>query len=446
MKILTLLRRQTGLNLTHAQVERAVTQRMRALGAHNRALYEEALSPQELDELAELVVVPESWMFRDADSFRAASDFVRARLAAAPQSPLRILSMPCAGGEEPYSMAMALFDAGVAPQSYRIDAVDLSREAINVARRARYTKNAFRGNELSFRDRFFALEGERYQLSDRVRAQVDFRQGNLLTLDVSAAAGTYHVIFCRNLLIYFDEPTVEKAIRQLHTLLADDGLLLAGYAELPWFCRYGFAASREDGAFVLRKELAKPVSGQNRTATIRTLRSSTGSDLRASPPRPMQALAKAQVSPVPPAFSAPASPPAPTRIGAAHQASAPAARPATAQAKQRPSAAALLELARACADAGKLDEAEQHCAAALASQDWLAEAYYLMGLVSTAKGLPQAAFDQWRRCVYLDPTHYEGLCHLALAAFDRGDTAAADNYRQRAARVFAKRADHGDAA
>jgi chemotaxis protein methyltransferase WspC len=409
MNIHTLLRRQTGLNLTVAEVERAVTQRMRARGILARDSYSQAMSPQELDELAELVVVPESWMFRDPDSFRAASDFVRARLAASPHGALRILSMPCAGGEEPYSMAMALFDAGVAPGAYRIDAVDLSREAISVARRARYTQNAFRGNDLAFRERYFVPDGDRYQLADSVRAQVDFKQGNLLTLDVSAAAGTYSVIFCRNLLIYFDEPTVQKAIGQLRTLLADDGMLLAGHAELPWFCRYGFAASRKDGAFVLRKDTAPAGTAQR------------------AEPRPLRAPYRAIVPAAP--ASAPKTPSKPA---------APAARPST--------PAALLELARSCADNGQLDQAIQHCETALAMQGELPEAFYLMGVVNASKGQPAAAFDQWRRCVYLDPNHYEALCHLALLASDSGDAKGADAYRQRAARVFAKRAAHGGAA
>jgi chemotaxis protein methyltransferase WspC len=418
MKIHTLLRRQTGLNLTVAQVERAVTQRMRARGILVRDKYAEGLSPQELDELAELVVVPESWMFRDADSFRAASDFVRARLGADPKSAVRILSMPCAGGEEPYSMAMALFDGGVAPDAYRIDAIDLSREAIAVARRASYSQNAFRGTELSFRDRYFVSEGERYQLSDRVRSQVDFRQGNLLTLDVSAAAGTYSVIFCRNLLIYFDEPTVEKAIGQLRTLLADDGMLLAGHAELPWFCRYGFAASRRDGAFVLHKAAA--TAAPRGPAVPRPLRSAPGA--RASMTPPTLKPAAPQGAPRTPLKAAPA----------------PAAK--------APTAAALLELAGKCADCGQLEQALQHCEAALASQAELPEAFYLMGVVSASKGQPAAAFEHWRRCVYLDPNHYEALCHLALLASDGGDAKGADAYRQRAARVFAKHAAHGGGA
>ncbi len=202
-------------------------------------------------------------------------------------------------------------------------------------------------------------------------------------------------------------------------MLAEDGILLAGHAELPWFCRYGFAASRKDGAFVLRKDSAPAASAARRPAPLRALHAPARP---AVPVAPAARLHKMIV---------PTTPLAPTRpvLQAA------AARP--------PSAAALLELARQCADAGQLDQALQHCEAALASQGELPEAFYLMGVVSASKGLPALAFDHWRRCVYLDPVHYEALCHLALLAFDNGDAKAADAYRQRAARVFAKRAANG---
>jgi chemotaxis protein methyltransferase WspC len=422
MKIHTLLRRQTGLNLTVDQVDRAVRQRMRTRGLADKEAYAAALSPQELDELAELVVVPESWMFRDPDSFRAACELVRARLDADPASTVRILSMPCAGGEEPYTMAMALFDVGVPAHAYRIDAVDLSREAIASARRASFSQNAFRGTELAFRDRYFTQDGARYQLSDRVRAQVDFRQGNLLTLDVSAAAGTYNVIFCRNLLIYFDDPTVAMAAAQLRTLLADDGILLAGHAEMPAFCRHGFASSRDDGSFVLRK-VGAPAPSRIRPFALRPLQGKT---------LPQAAMAPASALRLAPIKKPPA-------------ATAPAATAQLAPKPQAPTAPELLALAQRCADSGQPAQALQHCEAALATGGELPQAHYLMGLVSASMGQPDTAFDHWRRCVYLEPGHYEALCHLALLAFDKGDANGADAYRQRAARVFARRADSGSA-
>ncbi|RSZ57249.1 protein-glutamate O-methyltransferase CheR, partial [Massilia atriviolacea] len=251
-----LLQQVTGLNLTEAVVGRAVERRMQATALEDARAYERLLagSAQELSALTELVVVPESWMFRDAEAFVAATAFIGRRLAASAARPVRILSVPCAGGEEPYSMAMSLYSAGVASADYAIDAVDLSEVALARARAGLYTRNAFRGRHLDFRERFFKPAGAEFQICDEIRRQVSFEQANLLDPGFSSRPGYYDVIFCRNLLIYFDDPTVALAIASLARLLAGDGILFAGYAEVPAFCRNGFTSLRAPGAFALEKD------------------------------------------------------------------------------------------------------------------------------------------------------------------------------------------------
>ena len=183
-----LLQRETGLDLAPKAVERAVAARMAARGLESAGDYLRRITPGELAELVELVVVPESWMFRDPEAFAAATELARTRLAKAPARQLRFLSVPCASGEEPYTIAMSLQDAGIAPSSCLIDAVDLSAAAIARARCGRYTKNAFRGSRLEYRDRHFTRVGEEYEIAAPLRAQVNFAQGNLLAFDVSAQA------------------------------------------------------------------------------------------------------------------------------------------------------------------------------------------------------------------------------------------------------------------
>jgi chemotaxis protein methyltransferase WspC len=388
-----LLQRETGLDLSEAAAERAVAERMAQLGHSDSAAYLRAIDPNELKALIELVVVPESWMFRDADAFAATTRLVRERLAAAPARLVRILSVPCAGGEEPYSIAMALKDAGVAPGATLIEAIDLSEASLERARRGRYTRNAFRGTDLAFRERHFTQDGAEYQISQSLRDQVSFRQGNLLTLDADANAGRYDVLFCRNLLIYFDDATTAAAIAKLRLLLADDGVLFAGYAEVPAFCSHGFAALRLPGAFALQKE----------------------------------ERALAALEPV-----------APKRVRAA-VAVRPAARPAPPPPKPVPKPiepGLLLERAARLANQGDYAGAAGACHTVLASDPAAAEAYFILGLVSECEGKPGAAGDYWRRCVYLQPDHYQALCHLALLAEHNGDAAQAGVFKQRAARVY----------
>lgn len=414
MSLRDLVRRETGLDLSESVIARAVARRMSACGSTGAADYAARMTPEEFRLLTELLVVPESWMFRDAEAFAAAAAFVQRRLAASPARAVRLLSIPCAGGEEPYSMAMALQDAGVAGHQYRIDAVDLSDVALARARRGRYTKNAFRGHNLAFRERYFTREGNEYQIDAAMRAQVRFSQGNLLAAD-AAPAGGYDVVFCRNLLIYFDEPTVAAAIARLDALLLDDGLLFAGYAEVPAFCRNGFATFRAAGAFALQKARA---AGQPQPV----------------PPAACAAPARAARPPVPPVPRR-----QPPRPAAAAPKRAPAAAPAATDWQ------ALLGGARKLADQGDYENAAAACLRVLEANPGAAEAnaeaYFILGMLSECDSNPAAAEDYWRRCVYLRPDHYDALCHLALLAGGRGDAAQAAAFRQRAARVWERGRD-----
>jgi len=407
-----LLRAASGLDVSEAAAERAVRERLIGRGHLPGAALQDVaeaylanLTPAELAALIELVVVPESWLFRDPDAFAAATAFVQRRLQQAPERPLRILSLPCAGGEEPYTMAMALLDAGVPASSCRIDAIDLSQVALTRARTGWFSRNAFRGADLAFRERHFVPAGAGYQISEALRGQVNFSQGNILTIDCATQAGRYDVIFCRNLLIYFDAPTSAAAVGVLRALLADDGMLLAGYAEVPTFCANGFHALRLPGAFALQKNPA-PVA--------------------LTPPAPTPARAPVR-APAPrlvqPRAADPTPPPAPTAANAAQ----------------------MLADAQRLADGGDYPGAASICRRLLQLDAGAetADAYYLLGLIADLEHQPDAAAGHWRRCVYLRPDHYEALCQLAILAERTGQDDAA-SLRQRAARVYQRRQSGAD--
>ncbi|SFM88129.1 CheR family methyltransferase [Rugamonas rubra] len=422
MSPLALLRRACGLNLSEAQAERAVAARMAHTGAADRAAYLAAVTPAEIAALVELVVVPESWLFRDPQAFAAAADFVLRRLAgpAGAARPLRILSVPCAGGEEPYSIAMALCDAGVAPAAYAIDAVDISAANLARARAGVYGRNAFRGDELGFRQRHFSAAGaQQYRVAEGIARQVRFEQGNLLELGAGLAPGHYDLIFCRNLLIYFAPATSAAAIARLDALLADDGQLFAGYAEVPTFCQHGFVSLAYPLAFGLRKR------GAAAPAVAAPLPVPAGAPRRTLS---YPAAASGALAAVPAAAA-----PAPAQLGAAG-----AAPPATAAATA-PAATAQAELlpqARRLADLGQFQQAGAACLAWLEQHPDSAEAYFILGLLMERAEQPQQAREHWRRCIYLQPDHYQALCHLALLAEQQSDRATAIALKARAARIY----------
>ena len=405
----TLLRRATGLSVSKSVAERAVGQRMEQTGFADSEAYLQAITPAEMTQLIELVVVPESWLFRDPQAFYATVELVQERWARGRAT--RILSIPCAGGEEPYSMAMALRDGGVPKQAFSIDAYDLSPGCIERAQAGIYGRNAFRAQDVAFRERYFThVADDAYRIIDALREQVTFRQGNLLQFDTATYKKHYDVIFCRNLLIYFDKPTTRAAIANLSALLADDGMLLAGYAEVPSFCQNGFAPLQFRQAFALKKEATPPA------AVIQVAALPPARALRSVPPAPRPAPARATAAPLP---------------------AAPRPRPVPVQTPPAPTD--LLAEARLLADRGLLREAGEKCHAHLARVPEAAEAYFMLGIINELAGKMDLADDYWRRCIYLQPDHYEALCHLALLAERNGNHTAATTLKARAARIYQRR-------
>ena len=224
-----LLRQTMGLDVASigaSALERAVRERQRACSVEDTNQYLERVraSKAELQALIETVIVPETWFFRDRDAFAALVRFVHDEwLPLHTDGCLRLASLPCSTGEEPYSMAMALLDAGVRPSRFRIEAIDICERSLAHARRAVYGKGSFRGDELSYRERHFKPHPGGHILSDAVRQQVNFQQANLLNPGFLPGAEIYDVIFCRNMLIYFDGETQDRAVSLIERLLVPNG-------------------------------------------------------------------------------------------------------------------------------------------------------------------------------------------------------------------------------
>ena len=227
-----LLKRKMGLDsrsIGAAAVERAVRHRMSATGVDDERDYlmRVQASPAEMQLLIESVVVPETWFFRYPESQQAMAQLACERLfgaGAADERVLRVLSLPCSSGEEPYSIAMALLDAGVPASRFQIDALDISERVVQFARRGLYGRNSFRGDALDYRDRYFTETGDGHQLSAQVMERVRFQSGNLFDAGLLAHAPAYDFVFCRNLLIYFDQATQERAVQVLRRHTREDGV------------------------------------------------------------------------------------------------------------------------------------------------------------------------------------------------------------------------------
>ncbi len=276
-----LLKASIGLDagsVGESSIERAVQERLSACALPDRHAYWERVrsSGTELQALIEEVIVPETWFFRDREAFAVLAGIGHEKwLRASADGVLRLLSLPCSSGEEPYSMAMALLDASIPADRFRIDAVDVSARAIAQAERAVYGRNSFRGQDLAFRDRHFEATALGYRPNDSVRHQVQFRQGNLLAADLLPGLDLYDVIFCRNLLIYFDRATQDRAVGVLQRLLTSNGTLFVAPSETAFAARPRLRIC-EDSAGVCVSQIGRRLrrSGSRPFARSRARRSS----------------------------------------------------------------------------------------------------------------------------------------------------------------------------
>jgi len=185
-------------------------------------------------EVVEAMTTNETFFFRDKlpfDHFR--QTMMPALLAArAREKRIRIWCTAASTGQEPYSLAMILRGLGAAIAGYRIEivATDLSSEVLEKAKVGIYTQfEVQRGLPVQLLVKFFDQRGETWQLAPELRSMVQFRPLNLLN-DFSSL-GTFDIVFCRNVLIYFDQDTKIAVLNRIARQMPEDGYLVLGAAE-----------------------------------------------------------------------------------------------------------------------------------------------------------------------------------------------------------------------
>ncbi|AYN14696.1 chemotaxis protein CheR [Pseudomonas monteilii] len=409
------LRERIGLDVESVgapMVERALRQRCVAMNAIDLDDYWLRLqqSADEQQALIEAVIVPETWFFRYPESFTALASLAHKRLAElAGARPLRLLSLPCSTGEEPYSLAMALLDAGIAPGAFLIDGMDISPNSVAKAGQAVYGRNAFRGSDLGFRERYFDALDEGHRLHERVQQQVSLQVGNVLDPALATRDGLYDFVFCRNLLIYFDVATQQRVFEVLKRLLHPQGVLFIGPAEGSLLARMGM----------------RPLGIAQSFAYVRQEGSSTPQAAVPAQPARRTVLPQAPVGYPPPVA------PLPRPLRAVPV----VARPAPAREPKREDANELLASIARLANAGASEQARAECQRYLGQYAPSAQVYYWLGLLSDTDGDAQQALTHYRKALYLEPQHPEALVHLAALLAAQGDQAGARRLQERAARV-----------
>ena len=336
----------------------------RALDEAEAARLDRAAGPApSAEDLLESLVVHETWFFRDPGAFTHLAEEAAQRPA-----PLTILSAPCSTGEEAYSAAIALREAGLAPGAFRITGVDVSARALGKAREGRYRPSSLRAADHAWERRWLSRAGADVALSRELQGTVTFEEANLVAPDALSGHPAFDVVFCRNLMVYLTDDAKRRLADNLARLVAPGGLLLLGPADMIDDARF----TREGPAdrFAFRKGAGGPSSWRKRGR------------------RPSLSGVAPAPSPAPP-------PPVVERRA--------------------------IDRARDLADRGRLDEAMALCERALAAGERAADAHALMGTIEHARGHKAEAMAAWQRAVLLDPDQAEATVQLALGLRAAGD-------------------------
>lgn len=329
--------------------------------------------------LLEAVAVHETFFFRqrddlDAIDWRALLTNARAGGSAA----VRTWVAGCSTGEEAWTLAILATEALGEPAPVSLLATDLSAAALRRAEQARYNARSVRHVEVGLHDRYFEQVGKEWTVGQALRRLVRFQQHNLVT--DPPPGERFELIMCRNVLIYFDAPTVERVVRSLERALAPGGMLVFGAADR--LCRLPDATRPAPARSAPR--VARPAASWRarlgRQADEQTAGVSTQAPAGAS-----------------------------WRTPSREDDTAVTAATATASdSNSTPLAAAL-----AAADAGRMAEALAATERALAADPLDADAHYIRGVAQLGDGDGPAAAASLRRALYVDPG-------FALAAFQLG--------------------------
>lgn len=419
-----LLSKKIGLDAStigSSKISRATEIRRLACGEPDLQTYLKRLQtePQELEELIESVIVPETWFFRDRKPFEFLGRYVMSEwLPSQRNSTLRVLSLPCCTGEEPYSIAITLLEAGLNPNQFYIDAIDISKYSLSKAQKAIYGKKSFRGQEFSQKQHYFQQTAEGYQVSELVRRRVNFSYGNLLEL-FKKDKNKYDVIFCRNLLIYFEDNARSQALKTLEILLTPNGLLFLGSAETGMLNTPKLVSVRQPFTFAYQKveNLAKQENSKLSTMSSLAEKLTNVQQKKSTFLTPVDFQVKnawtEQIRKKLSDYPAQITP------------------PISKVTRENIQALPNLQTARNLANQGKLEEAASLCKTYLNENSTSAEAYVLLGEIYQGLGNEEESEKSFQKAIYLDPNHYDALMHLALLKEHQGEFSSAQLIRQR---------------
>jgi chemotaxis protein methyltransferase CheR len=189
----------------------------------------------EFDQIFDLVTTNETYFFREPAQLQAfIEEVIPDILSRKSVKKVRIWSAGCSSGEEPYSIAMLLDDAGwYEHAAFEIFASDINQQVLQKARKGQYRENAFRATEPKLRAKYFTRDADAntWRVNDEIRNRVSFGRLNLYDEARVSLLGHLDLVFCRNVIIYFDDASKKVVVNNFYNRLTEGGYLLLGHSE-----------------------------------------------------------------------------------------------------------------------------------------------------------------------------------------------------------------------
>jgi chemotaxis protein methyltransferase CheR len=247
-----------------ASLRARLAPRLDLLGLHSFEDYHRYLrfAPERAEEQQRMVshlTNNETYFFREQPQLEVFGGHVlrtlKERKTRTGEKRLHVLSAGCSTGEEPLTLGMILFDSGQFFWGWdvRVTGLDVDGAALDKARRAVYHQGSLRTVTPALMERHFVQEGASVRVKDSSRRSVSFRAGNLLDPASYHELAPLDVVFCRNVLIYFSDAAVQRAVSLFHQVLAPGGYLFLGHAESLARVSSAFVPIRFQGAIVYQK-------------------------------------------------------------------------------------------------------------------------------------------------------------------------------------------------
>lgn len=376
-------------------ITRWLDRRARSLGlderSHRAMLIE---SEEERRILSEQIAVPESWIGRYPVSFDLLHETAAARTKES--SVFRVLSLGCAAGQEPFTAAACVLDAGIDSSRIEVLAIDRSRSAIEMGSNGDLPSMAVRGDLPEYMRTRLQPSGRRWKVDDELRRLVRFIEADIVSESLPVAPGSCNAVYCRNVLIYLESDARDRLCRRAASYLAKDGIFFSGHADPPSDLLETLDSIDRPGAFAWRRRGESDPRPKNTSSEFTVGRVAS----RRISPRPSQKS-------IDPTITPPAEQGSPEEVIAIQR----------------------------LADLGRLSEARELAERLLVEHPADLSVLLILATIDSADGRVEAARDHLRRALYLDPDDPSALFQMVVLCESEGELDVAARFRRRMDRL-----------